>query len=118
MDLIDPEFFSDMDFLAEPTLLSLIFFFSFILSLPALLLAYVCLRIIVPAPHSYQTRLMIWAITAPCIIAFGGMVVMIIFGDFNPGGLIVCIPAMLAAMLSVLIRYQQFKQLIVQHEIN
>ncbi|MGN6294926.1 MAG: hypothetical protein ACTHMV_19405 [Chitinophagaceae bacterium] len=118
MDLIDPAFFYDMDFLAEPSLLSMIFFFSFILSLPGLLLAYACLRIIVPAPHSYQVKLVIWALAAPGIIAFGAMVAMIIFGDFNPGGLIVCMPAMLSAMLSVLIRYQQFKRLIVQHEIN
>ncbi len=116
--LIVPSYFTELDFVVEPGFLWMVFICSLVLSLPALLFAYICLSIIVPAPHSFQTRLIVWIIAAPCTIAFEAFIVMIIFYGFDPKVLIICIPAMIAVLLTILIRYQQFKRLIVQHEIN
>lgn len=113
--LIMPEDFFNLH--EEGGFIVLITFVLLLVSLPCLLAGWLCLMIIVPAPHSLQLRFLVWMVTAPCIIVSQGLLMMLIIGAGSKV-LIAFIPAMMAVILSVLIRYRQFKQLIVQHEIN
>jgi hypothetical protein len=114
--LILPEVFFNLH--EEGGLIVLLTFVLLLVSLPCLLTGWLCLMIIVPAPHSLQLRFLVWMVAAPCIIVLQGLIMMLFAGTTSPGMLIGLVPAMLAVLLSVLIRYRQFKQLTVQHEIN
>lgn len=113
---IMPEVFFDLH--EEGGFIVLLTFVLLLISFPCLLAGWLCLMIIVPAPHSLQLRFLVWMVAAPCIIVLQGLIIMLITGTTSPGMLIASVPAMIAALLAVLIRYQQFKRLIVQHEIN
>lgn len=114
--LILPEVFFNLH--EEGGIIVLITFVLLLVSLPCLLAGWLCLMIIVPAPHSPQLRFLVWMVAAPCIIVLQGLIMMLFAGTTSPGMLIGLVPAMIAVLLSVLIRYPQFKQLTVQHEIN
>jgi hypothetical protein len=101
-----------------PEVMLLLIVVSILISIPCLVAGWLCLMIIVPAPHSTKLRFLVWIVTAPGIIAFQGLIMMLLENTTAPGILIGSIPAMISVSLAVIIRQPQFKQLIAQHEIN
>jgi peptidoglycan/LPS O-acetylase OafA/YrhL len=96
----------------------LIITFSFFFSVPCLLVAWALLKPIVVAPYSKIARLFLWIVAVVVIIVLMILVCLASYDEINMNTFKIAIPSIIAAVLAVLIRYQQFQKLIDLAEVN
>lgn len=97
--------------------------YSFCISIPCLFLGWLSLFIIVVTPNPDDAKFVLWLVTAPALIIFEFLVILILFDSTELKVLLFSLPGIVATGVSVLVRYQQFKKLshtpkIENHETN
>lgn len=111
-------------FCSDNLIIELSFFTaSLIISLPCLLVGWRCLYLIISFPFSGNSKFLIWLITAPVLVFLEFLFILFISDFLEIEFLVFSIPGMTAAMISILIRYKQFRKLshipkIYNHETN
>ena len=86
--------------------------YSCFISIPCLLLGWLSLYIILVTPNSDDVRFFLWLITAPALILFEFLVILILFDSIELKVLLYSLPGIAAIVVSILVRNQQFKKLI------
>ena len=105
--------------------ISAVIFFclSVIISLPCLLLGWLCLNLINASPYSGGIKFLLWLVTGPSLVFFEFLFILVLTNQIENEDFLVILPAMTAAGMSILIRYRQFEKLnytpkIDDHETN
>jgi hypothetical protein len=113
-DIFNSEFVND----------TVIFFrLSLIISLPCLLLGWLCLYLILNSPYSAGTKFILWATTGPSLVFFGFLFMLLFMNLMGAEILLFSFPGIAAVGISILIRSRQFEKLtytpkIENHETN
>jgi hypothetical protein len=81
-------------------------------SLPCLLLGWFCLRIICALPYSIITRYMLWLITAAGLVILEAFFLLVFTYPGHSGLVVYAVPGVIAAGISVIFRFTQFRALI------
>lgn len=86
--------------------------YSFCISFPCLFLGWLSLYIILVTPGSDDVKFFLWLVTAPAVILFEFLVILVLFDLIKLEILLFSVPGIAAIGVSILVRYQQFKKLI------
>lgn len=97
--------------------------YSFFISIPCLFLGWLSLFIILVTPNPDDAKFVLWLVTAPVLIIFEFLVILILLDSMELKVLLFSLPGIVATGVSVLVRYQQFRKLshtpkIENHETN
>jgi hypothetical protein len=99
------------DFFLHPEWYMLMMVFGAIISLPCLLIAWFFLGYVLSAPYTITVRFFLWMFIVVMIIVVAAIFVLLAYGvDFD--ALVFVLPAVIATVISIAIRYKQFRNLI------
>ena len=104
----DAEVFDSRFFTETATFLAV----SLIISLPCLLLAWLCLYLILSSPYSTETKFMLWLTTGPSLVFLEFLFLFLIINVMEFEIFLFSCPGIAAVGISILIRYRQFEKLI------
>ncbi|MEO8403889.1 MAG: hypothetical protein ABI480_04825, partial [Chitinophagaceae bacterium] len=82
-----------------------------IVSLPCLLIVWFFLGFIISAPYTVNGRFFLWMLTVIIVIVIAAICVLQVY-KIGMDGLVFALPAAVATMISITIRYKQFQNLI------
>jgi hypothetical protein len=96
---------------------------SLVISLPCLLLGWLCLYLIINSPYSAGTKFMLWLMTGPSLVFLEFLFVLLVMNIMEVEIFLFSLPGIAAVGISILIRYRQFEKLnympkIDNHETN
>ena len=86
-----------------------IFIYSLIFSLPSLFISFLWVYLISKLPVSVRVKYIAWIVSAPLLVILNFMLISLLSGsDITFSELQIAIPAMIAVVIIILIRYKQF----------
>jgi hypothetical protein len=86
-----------------------IFIYSLIFSLPSLFISFLLVYLISLLPVSAVDKYITWIVTAPLIVVLNFMLISLLSGNvITFSELQIAVPAMIAVVIIILIRYNQF----------
>ena len=96
---------------------------SLVISLPCLLLGWLCLYLITNSPYSAGTKFMVWLTTGPSLVFFEFLFILLFMDLIETEIFLFSFPGIAAIGISILIRFRQFEKLtytpkIENHETN
>lgn len=92
---------------------SLIFVFSLVISLPALLAGWLLLGMIVLSSYTVFARFMLWLICASALVLLSFLLLSLFLdGIIDPKIVSLSVPGIVAVSFSICLRYNHFRQLI------
>jgi hypothetical protein len=101
------------------------FFFgiSLIISVPCLLVGWLCLYLISVSLNTAVTKYILWLVVGPSLVFFEVLFILLFSNEIDIEILLSSFPAMIAVVVAILIRQRQFEKLsnstkMVNHETN
>ena len=105
--------FSSLFNAETPEICLLIFIFSLLISLPALLAGWLMLGMIVLSSYTVMARFMMWLICASALVLLSFLLLSLFLdGVIDPEIISLSVPGIVAASFSICIRYKHFRKLI------